>query len=148
MTDLASEIWVVRPEVDALNQLHEGCGVAHLGIEIEQVGPNYIEGSMPVDERTTQPFGLLHGGAAAMLLETLGSAAANHCVDERHICVGLEINCNHIRGVRSGRVVGRAEAVHVGRSSMVWALTATDEAGRLVTSGRLTSQVLEKKTDQ
>lgn len=139
------EIWVVRPDADRLNALHENSAVARLGIQVTEVGPDYLVGSMPVDERTRQPFGLMHGGAAVLLLETLASAAANHCVDpETHICVGLEVNCNHVRAAREGTVYGRACALHVGRSSMVWSLEVRDERGRLITTGRLTSAVTSR----
>lgn len=135
-------IWVEQPSVEALNQLHENTAVSRLGIVVTEVGANYLEGKMPVDERTKQPFGLMHGGSAVLLLETLASAAANHCVDTKaQICVGLEINCNHVRAAKSGWVRGRATALHVGRSSMVWQLEVHDEKDRLVTTGRLTSAV-------
>ena len=140
---VAEAIWNTRPDVDALNQLHEGCAVAHMGIIMTAVGDDYLQGTMPVDHRTIQPFGLMHGGAAALLLETLASAAANHCVDlETHMCVGLEINCNHLRGVREGVVTGRAQALHVGRASSVWDVRAWDAQQRLVSVGRLTSAVV------
>lgn len=137
-------IWVEEPDADALNALHEDTAVSQLGIVVTEVGPDYLEGRMPIDKRTMQPFGLMHGGSAALLLETLASAAANHCVDTRkRMCVGLELNCNHVRGAREGHVTGRAEAVHIGRTSMIWSLRAVDDKARLVTIGRLTSVVVE-----
>jgi len=136
-------IWAKRPDLEELERLHRNTVVERLGIEITEVGPDFLRGRMPVDARTLQPFGLLHGGAAVTLLETLASAAANHCVDpERHMCVGLEVNCNHLRGVREGWVEGTATALHVGRTTLVWALEARDGAGRLVTAGRLTCAVV------
>lgn len=139
------EIWAVRPDAGMLNALHENCVVSHLGIQVTEVGPNYLAGCMPVDDRTRQPFGLMHGGSAVLLLETLASAAANHCVDpQTQICVGLEVNCNHVRAAREGTVYGRATALHVGRSSMVWALEVRDERDRLLTTGRLTSAVTSR----
>ena len=133
---------MVQPDPAALNQLHVDTAVSQLGIVVTEVGPDYLEGAMPVDERTKQPFGLMHGGSAVLLLETLASAAANHCVDqEKFICVGLEVNCNHVRAAKSGTVRGRATAVHIGRSSMIWQLEVRDERDRLVTTGRLTSAV-------
>jgi len=140
-------IWIVPPDLAALDALHENSAVAHLGIEMVAVGPDFITGRMPVDARTMQPFGILHGGAAVLLLETLASAAANHCVDPAtHICVGMEVNCNHLRSVRGGVIEGKAQALHIGRSSMVWSLEARDERGRLVSAGRLTSRVVPVAT--
>ena len=138
----ADMIWLVQPDLDALNALHEETAVAHLGIEVTEIGADYLQGRMPVDKRTMQPFGLLHGGASALLLETLASAAANHCVPEGNMCVGLEINCNHLRGVGRGWVTGQARALRIGRSSMVWDLKAWDEDAQMVTVGRLTSSVV------
>ena len=137
-------IWVVEPDLETLNALHQNTAVAHLGIEVTEVGADYLQGRMPVDKRTMQPFGLLHGGASALLLETLASAGANHCVPEGRMCVGLEINCNHLRGVGQGWVTGQAQALRVGRSSMVWDLKAWDDQARMVTVGRLTSSVLRR----
>ena len=140
---MGDAVWVVMPDIEALNTLHEGCAVAHMGIEMTEVGDDYLCGRMPVDERTRQPFGLLHGGSAVLLLETLASAAANHCVDpEKHMCVGMEVNCNHLRGVRSGHVTGKATALLIARTSMVWQLEAFDDKGRQVTAGRLTASVV------
>jgi 1,4-dihydroxy-2-naphthoyl-CoA hydrolase len=145
---VTESIWFATPTAAALNTLHEDTAVSQLGIEIIEVGADYLSGRMPVDNRTIQPFGLMHGGAAVLLLETLASAAANHCVDlETHICVGVEVNCNHIRSVKAGTVIGRAQALHVGRSSMVWALEARDEQQRLVTVGRLTTSIVNIKKD-
>lgn len=142
---MTEAIWFVTPDATTLNELHENTAVSRLGITVTDVGDDFLSGRMPVDERTMQPFGLLHGGAAALLLETLASAAANHCVDpQSHMCVGIEINCNHLRGVRSGHVIGRAQAIHVGRSSLVWSLQAWDARERLVTVGRLTSSVVAR----
>ena len=139
-------IWHARPTPEEMNQFHEGCGVAHAGIEFIEVGDRHVRARMPVDKRTNQPFGLFAGGSAVLLLETLASAAANYCVDlDTHICVGLEINCNHIRAVTGGWVYGRAEAVHMGRTSMVWELRNEDEQGRLVTMGRITIAVVQRR---
>ena len=138
-------VWFERPDADALNSLHNDTAVSQLGIEITLVGDDFLEGRMPVDKRTLQPFGLMHGGAAVLLLETLASAAANHCVDiTRQMCVGLEINCNHLRAVRQGWVRGRATALHVGRRSLVWSLEIWNEQDQLVSTGRLTSAVVER----
>ena len=140
--DQKTNIWVTQPSIEALNELHANTAVSQLGIIVTEVGSNYLEGQMPIDDRTKQPFGLMHGGSAVLLLETLSSAAANHCVDPtKQICVGLEVNCNHVRAAKSGSVRGRATALHIGRSSMVWQLEVWDERERLVTTGRLTSAV-------
>jgi 1,4-dihydroxy-2-naphthoyl-CoA hydrolase len=138
-------IWQARPDLDALNALHAGTAVSALGIALTEVGDDYLRGAMVVDARTRQPFGLLHGGAAALLAETVASAAANHCVDPtRFTCVGLEINCNHLRGVRDGTVTATARPLHVGRRTQVWEIRVEDETGRLVNVARLTASVVER----
>ena len=116
-----------------------------LGIEITAVGADYLEGRMPVDGRTHQPMGLLHGGASVAFAETLGSIAAALRVDQRtQACVGLEINANHLKGVREGWVVGRATPVHIGRSTQVWEIRIThEETGALVCISRLTMAVID-----
>lgn len=117
--------------------------VAYLGIECVELGPDYLVGSMPVDHRTQQPFGMLHGGASCVLAESLGSIAANLTLDHsKQYAVGLDINANHLRSARSGRVIGRAEALHIGRSTQVWQIKITDEAGKLLVVSRLTMAVL------
>ncbi|RYU77768.1 hotdog fold thioesterase [Hymenobacter persicinus] len=117
----------------------------HLGIEITEVGDKLLVGRMPVDHRTHQPMGLLHGGASVALAETLGSIGAALQVDLRKkACVGLEINANHLKGVRSGYVTGRATAIHVGRTTQVWEIRITDEAtGALVCISRITMAVID-----
>ena len=120
--------------------------VEHLGIEITEAGDGFLCGKMPVDHRTHQPMGLLHGGASVALAETLGSIGANLQVDQsKYACVGLEINANHIKGVRSGFVFGRATAQHIGRTTQIWEIRITNEAGDLVCLSRITMAVIEKK---
>jgi 1,4-dihydroxy-2-naphthoyl-CoA hydrolase len=117
---------------------------AHLDIRITEVGPDFLRGTMPVDGRTRQPFGLLHGGASVALAETLGSVASNYCVDtSRYYCVGQEINANHLRAVRTGRVTGTARPIHLGGRSHVWDIRIEDDAGRMTCISRLTMSVLE-----
>lgn len=129
----------IRQEFESRSDL-----AAHLGIRITEVGDDYLRGTMPVDDRTRQPFGLLHGGASVALAETLGSAASNLCVDlSRFYCVGQEINANHVRPVRSGRVTGTARPIHLGSRSQVWEIRIEDETGRLSCISRLTMSVLE-----
>ena len=137
-------IWINVPTIDTLQQFSQNTMVQHIGIEFTAVGDDFIEARMPVDERTLQPFGLLHGGASAALAETLGSIGACHCIEEGWICVGLEINANHIRAVRSGWVVGRATPVHLGRTTHVWEIKITDEASNITCVSRLTMMILKK----
>jgi 1,4-dihydroxy-2-naphthoyl-CoA hydrolase len=118
--------------------------VSHLGIEFTELGPNFIIAKMPVDARTHQPFGLLHGGASVALAETLGSVAAQLTLAENQYAVGLEINANHIKGVRNGWVFGKAVPVHIGRSTQVWEIRITEEEGKLVCLSRITMSVLTK----
>lgn len=128
--------------VDALNAMSSGTAMAPLGIVFTEVGPDYLRATMPVDARTRQPYGLLHGGASVLLAETLGSSAGMLCVDEGSIVVGIEINANHLRGVRDGLVTGTARPLHLGRSTQVWEIRIEDEAGRLVCVSRLTLAVV------
>jgi 1,4-dihydroxy-2-naphthoyl-CoA hydrolase len=132
--------------VEQLNQLNKGNMGEHLGIEATEISSEYICARMPVDHRTKQPFGLLHGGASVVLAETLGSFAASVSVDmEKYQCVGLEINANHIRSVKEGYVYGKATPLHVGRQTQVWEIRITNEAGQLVCISRITIAVLERK---
>lgn len=130
-------------DLDAANQLARNSLVGHLGIVMTEAGDDWLRGTMPVDARTHQPFGILHGGASVALAETLGSMAGNLCVDNRtHMVVGLEINANHLRAKRDGVVTGTARAMHVGRSTQVWEIRIEDEAGKLVCVSRLTLAVV------
>lgn len=114
-----------------------------LGIEFLEVGEDFLTARMPVNANTRQPLGIMHGGASCVLAETVGSVAANFCVEEGHYCVGLDINTNHIRSVREGFVIGKATPYHIGKSTQVWAIEIRDEAGRLVSVNRLTMAVLQ-----
>jgi 1,4-dihydroxy-2-naphthoyl-CoA hydrolase len=117
----------------------------HLDIAFTDSGPGTISASMPVDKRTTQPFGVLHGGASVVLAETLGSAGSMLEIDtEKQYCAGLEINANHVRAVRSGYVHGTAKAIHLGRSTHIWETRIVDDNDRLVSIGRITMAVLDK----
>jgi 1,4-dihydroxy-2-naphthoyl-CoA hydrolase len=129
-----------RPSVESLNRDCANCVIGRLGIEITELGEDFVRGTMPVDERTKQPFGLLHGGSSVVLAETLASWAANLCLEDpgKQQAVGVEINANHIRAVRSGLVTGTARPVHVGRATQVWDVRVEDEQGRLVCVSRLT----------
>jgi len=138
-------IWFREPNLEFLNDLNADTMLDVLGISFTAVGEDYLEARMPVDRRTHQPFGILHGGASVVLAESLGSTGATFCVDtEKYYCVGQEINANHIRPIRHGEVVGRAEPVHIGRRSHVWSIRIEDERQRLVCISRLTLAVLTR----
>lgn len=129
--------------LDELNRLSRGTLIQHLGIVFTAAGDDWLQATMPVDERTRQPYGLLHGGASVVLAETLGSSAGNLCVDTAsQVCVGLEINANHLRAARSGVVTGTARALHVGRTTQVWEIRIDNEAGKPVCVSRLTLAVV------
>ena len=117
----------------------------HVGIEFIEVGDDFLKARMPVDRRTLQPIGIMHGGASCVLAETVGSVAANYCVDlKTHYCVGLDINTNHIRQAKDGWVIGTAKAIHMGKRTHVWAIEIHHESGYLVSINRLTMMVLER----
>ena len=138
-------IWFHQADPEALTDLSAGTMVEHLGIEFLEVGEDSLTARMPVDRRTIQPAGLLHGGASVALAETLGSVAASLCVDLADtLCVGLEINANHVRSVRSGFVTGVARPIHLGSSTQVWDIRITDEQDRLTCICRLTMAVLKR----
>lgn len=120
--------------------------VEHLGIEFTEVSKDSISATMPVDNRTVQPYGILHGGASVALAETLGSVAAHASIDfSKYQSVGLEINANHIRSVKSGKVTGTASPVHIGRSTHVWSIEIKNEEGQLVCTSRITMAIIEKR---
>ncbi|WP_210490439.1 hotdog fold thioesterase [Rufibacter aurantiacus] len=136
-----------RPDVtlEQLNAWNKNTLGEHLGMEYTEIGDDYLVGRMPVDHRTHQPLGLLHGGASVALAETLGSVGATMFLDlEKQYCVGLEINANHIKSVRSGYVYGKAAALHIGRKTQVWEIRITSEAGDLVCISRITMAVLDR----
>lgn len=135
-------IWKREATLEALNAMGKGNMVGLLDIQFERLTESTIEATMPVDGRTHQPFGLLHGGASVVLAETLGSVAGYLCTEGEQSVVGLEINANHIRGVRSGRVRGVCKALHTGGRHQVWQIDIFDEQGRLCCSSRLTTAVV------
>jgi 1,4-dihydroxy-2-naphthoyl-CoA hydrolase len=141
----AASIWFHRPTLEQLNS--DAPTLDHnLGIEYVEVGDDYLKATMPVDHRTRQPMGLLHGGASVALAETLGSAGAFLCVDSNAFSiVGLEINANHVRAVRSGLVTGTAKPIHIGRTTQLWEIRITNEVDKLVCISRITIAVLEKQ---
>ncbi len=120
-----------------------------LGVRITEVGADFVRGTMPVDARTRQPFGLLHGGASVALAETLGSLAGNLCLNaEKELAVGLDINANHVRAVTHGEVTGTARALHLGRSTQVWEIRIEDGQRKLVCIARLTLAVVPRQSLQ
>ncbi|NDC41800.1 MAG: hotdog fold thioesterase [Chitinophagia bacterium] len=129
-----------------LNSLSTGTLGAHLGMKFTEITDTSLVATMPVDERTHQPYGLLHGGASAALAETVGSVASWMSVNpDTHLAVGIEINCNHVRGVRTGVVTATATPLHIGLSTHVWDIRITDEKARLVCISRLTVAIVKKK---
>ena len=134
-------MWKKRPTLEEIQSACASTLVANLGIEFTALGENYIEARMPVDERTMQPMGVLHGGAAASLAGTLVWAGSYLSVEEGSICVGLEINANYIRPVTQGWVVGRATPLHIGKTTQVWQILIRDTAERLICVSRLTIAV-------
>jgi 1,4-dihydroxy-2-naphthoyl-CoA hydrolase len=138
-------IWRQRPTVEDLNDFSTNTLLEQLEIRFTEVGDDYLVATMPVDRRTHQPFGQLHGGATVALAESLGSMAANCCLDmDAEFAVGLEINANHLRAVRSGTVRGTARPVHIGRRTQVWETRVEDEAGKLVCVSRVTLAVMPR----
>ncbi len=138
-------IWFGEPTTEFANSFHENTLVSNLGIEIAEIGADSLVGRMPVDDRTRNPLGILHGGASLAFAETLGSFASNQCVDpDRYYCVGLDINANHIRSVTSGEVTGTAMPLHLGRRTHVWRITINDSENRLVCESRITVAVIKK----
>ncbi len=128
--------------LDDLNALSRDTAMAPLGIMFTEIGPDFVRATMPVDARTRQPYGLLHGGVSVLLAETLGSTAGNLCVEPGELCVGIEINANHLNAVRDGQVTGTARPLHVGRRTQVWEIRIEDDLGRLVCVSRLTLAVI------
>jgi 1,4-dihydroxy-2-naphthoyl-CoA hydrolase len=138
--------------VQNINELHIGSMCSLVGIEFTERGDNYLMARMPIDQRTRQPVGILHGGASVTLAETLGSVAAWLCLDDGWNAVGLDINANHVRAVRDGWVYGTARPTHIGRTTQIWQIDIVNDDGKLVCTSRLTIAVvparLEPKFEQ
>ena len=138
-------IWRSPRTIEDLNANREGTLIANLGILFTEIGADFVRGTMPVDSRTAQPYGLLHGGASVALAETLGSMGAAMCVDAAEFqVVGQEINANHVRAARSGLVTGTARAVHLGGRTHVWTIDIVNEAQKLVCISRITMAVIKR----
>ncbi len=136
-------IWKTQMSVPELQRFMKNTLVEHLGIEIVEIGDDYLKASMPVDTRTHQPMGILHGGASVVLAETVGSMAAQLAAEPGHPCVGLEVNANHLSSIKTGLVYGTAKPIHIGRSTQVWDIRIMDEHDKAVCVSRLTMSVLK-----
>jgi 1,4-dihydroxy-2-naphthoyl-CoA hydrolase len=137
-------IWFGNPEAENMHH-PQGTMVDHLGIEFIDIGDDFLKARMPVDRRTRQPLGLLHGGASVTLAETLGSTGAYLCLDPaKQYCVGLDINANHVRGVSDGWVYGTARPLHLGRTTHVWEIRITSEDDKLVCISRITMAIMDR----
>lgn len=139
------KIWQIDISLELIKERSKNTMVECLGIEFTEIGDNFLVARMPVDARTKQPLGIMHGGASCVLAETVGSTAANFCVDQRsNYCVGLDINTNHIRSAREGYVIGTAKPFHLGKSTQVWSIEIVNEEKKLVSVNRLTMAVLAR----
>lgn len=139
-------IWQIDMTLAALDLRSKGTMMEHLGIQFSAIGDDFLTATMPVDHRTRQPLGIMHGGASCVLAETVGSTAANCCIDTaRYYCVGLDINTNHVRSIRSGIVTATAKAYHLGRSTQVWSIEIKNEQAQLISINRLTMAVLARQ---
>ena len=138
-------IWRSLRTLEELNGNRDGTLIANLGILFIEIGDDFVRGTMPVDTRTVQPYGLLHGGASVALAETLGSMGASMCVDAaEYQVVGQEINANHVRAARSGLVTGTARALHLGGRTHVWSIEIVNDAQKLVCISRITMAVIKR----
>ncbi len=139
------KIWQTEMSLAALTARSKNTMAENLGIEFTEVGDNFLVARMPVDHRTHQPIGIMHGGASCALAETVGSTAANCCVDQnKYYCIGLDINTNHLRSIKTGFVIGTAKPFHLGKSTQVWGIEIVNERKQLISVTRLTMMVLEK----
>jgi uncharacterized protein (TIGR00369 family) len=138
-------VWEKHIDIEELTRSHIDTAVSHLGMEFLEVGDDFIRGRVPVDKRTQQPFGLLHGGVSVVLAEALGSCGAHYSCPEGHRAVGLDINANHLKSATSGWVTGITRPVHRGRTTHVWAIELTNDAGELTCVSRITMAVLAPK---
>ena len=137
-----SRVWTQDISVQILTDIHQGTAVQHLGMEFLEVGDDFITARVPVDTRTKQPYGLLHGGVSVVLAETLGSCGAAYSCPEGHRAVGLDINANHLKGATSGWVTGTTRPVHIGRTTQVWQIDLRNDFGELTCVSRITMAVL------
>lgn len=138
-------LWKTPISLEQITERGKNTMVTCLGIEFIEIGDQYLKATMPINEKTKQPIGIMHGGASCVLAETIGSTAANFAVDiEQHYCVGLSIMTNHIKAIREGLVIGTATAIHIGRTTQVWNIDIVDQTEQLISSTRLTMAVLNR----
>ena len=136
-------IWKYLPDLSALNQTRQQTAVGHMGIQFSAIGDDWLEATMPVDHRTKQPAGILHGGATALLAETIGSVASVLIIDwPQQQAVGIELNISHLRSVSEGQITGRAQPIRIGRRTHVWDIRMRDDQDRLIAVARLTMAIL------
>lgn len=140
-------IWFRQYKISDLGPMARNTMLEAMGIEVTEIGENTLSGKMPIDKRTVQPMGILHGGASAALAETLGSLASYMMIDpEKQVCVGTSLFANHVRPGRSGYAHGKAELLHHGRTTHLWNISISDDAGRLLCHARLTIAILNKES--
>lgn len=139
-------IWSHPLTIDSLNKMSENTLVSHLDIKITEIGPDYLTGTMPVDKRTHQPYGLLHGGASCVLAETLGSIAANCCIDSKEsMAVGQHIEATHLKSATKGFVTGKASPINLGKTSQAWRIEIFNEEGKLLCDSKIIMAVVKKR---
>jgi len=139
-------IWKRPLIIDSINHFSLNTLVSHLGIKITEAGEDYLEGTMPVDDRTVQPYRLLHGGASCVLAESLGSIAASFCIDtNEYMAVGQHIEATHLRSALKGEVRGRAKAIYIGKSTQTWRIEIFDEENKLICDSKIIMAVIKKK---
>jgi 1,4-dihydroxy-2-naphthoyl-CoA hydrolase len=138
-------VWKQPISLEILTKMHDDTAVRQLGIEFLEVGDDFIRARVPVDKRTRQPYGLLHGGVSVVLAETLGSCGAAYACLDGHRAVGLDINANHLKGATSGWVTGITRPVHIGRTTQVWHIDLTNDAGELTCVSRITMAILQPR---
>lgn len=140
-------IWKFPTNIKKATEITNNTLVTHLGIEYTEVGDNFLAAKMPVDQRTKQPSGIMHGGASCVLAESLGSLAGNLCINyDTHVCVGISINTNHLRMAKKGFVHGKATPVHLGKRNQVWDIKIHDDEGKLVSISTLTLAVIDRSS--
>lgn len=140
-------IWKNKPDISILNDISKATAVEYLGIQFSDIGDDYLAATMPVDHRTIQPAGILHGGASVLLAETLGSVASSLCIEDlgKKVPVGIEINASHLKSVTGGVVNGKATAIRTGQKIHVWNIDISDESGDLICTSRLTTMIIDRK---